>query len=165
MLRPMTIAKLVACLFVSLACGCRLRESDRVASQSGSSQVSAPLYGYVVMKQGASALGFRGDTIPELRPTEVPADLRKAVREEFDRGSSSPDSQQCTRFFGNQAPYVVVFVARCPTDAMITDNTVVTFFVADSSGHFSILRRSDLPWADIEPAWRNKDGRGGGVTR
>lgn len=165
MLRPMTIATLAACLFVSLASACQSRHSGRVVSQSQTSRESRPLYGYVVMKPGAAALGFKGDTTPELRPSEVPAALRKAA-EEFDRANSlpKPDSQQCTRYFGKQTPFVVVFVAQCPTDAMITDNTFVTFFLADSAGHFSILRGSGLPWTDIEPAWRNRDGHGGGVT-
>jgi len=123
------------------------------------------LYGYIVMTPAAAAYGFDEDTVLELQPSEVPARLRTAaLRYRAANSNADPDAQACTRYFGRHPPYVVLFIFECPTTGMITDNTLVTMFIPDSSGGFTVRDNTDT-WGDVEPAWRNKRGEGGGVGK
>lgn len=85
-----------------------------------------------------------------------------AVQSRTANSNAAPDSKACTRYFGRHPPYAALFIFDCPTTGMITDNTLVTMSVPDSSGGLSVRDNPDV-WGDIEPAWRNKRGEGGGL--
>ena len=113
-------------------------------------------YGFIVMAPNAVAYGFNKDTLFELRPENAPPSLRDAVRREWKQ--SDPDAFNCTRYFGDRAPYVVLLVFVCDPG---TDNALVVPFDTDAvHGFRSRDYKPKLPFGDVEPPFRDRQRRG-----
>jgi hypothetical protein len=111
----------------------------------------------MVMEAAARAYAFTKDTLFELRPENAPPALRDAVRREWK--SSDPDAFNCTRYFGDRAPYMVLIVFSC---APATDNTIIV--AVDTDAVHGFRTRDDRPKlplsGDVEPPFRDRQRRG-----
>jgi hypothetical protein len=135
--------------------GCH-HADKRVAQSPPTTDPLKQHYGFMVMGPGARAYGFKKDTLFELRPEHAPLSLREAVRREWK--SSDADAFNCTRYFGDEAPYVVLVVFTC---APATDNTMIVAFDTDAvHGFRSRDYDPKLPFDDIEPPFRDRQRRG-----
>jgi hypothetical protein len=150
--RVKAAVSVAAVVFLS---GCH-RADKRVAQSPSTADPLKEHYGFMVMGVGARAYGFKKDTLFELHPENAPSSLREAVRREWK--SSDPAAFNCTRYFGDQAPYVVLVVFTC---APATDNSMIVAFDTDAVHGFR-SRHYDpkFPFSDIEPPFRDAQRRG-----
>jgi hypothetical protein len=122
------------------------------------------VYGFLVLPREAAAYGMRpGDTIPELRDSEVSPSL-KAVTDASGHpiGTSwGPFDTRCTRYFSSSRPPIVLYYsAICPeADYWIADvPKMAVVFNMDSAGDLRAMPGPDLR-PQLVPAGRAIDGR------